>query len=68
MILKMRILADPMDAFCRIACDEGHPITMEGLFAMGQEYRDNQCKSTNGGSPNPYDSFENTYETFLNSL
>ena len=72
-LLKKRILAtrsatDPMDAFCKIACYAGHHITIGELFAMGQEYSDNQCKSTNGGNPNPYDSFEDAYETFMNSL
>ena len=28
----------------------------------------NQCKSTNGGNPYPYESFEDPYETFLASL
>ena len=72
-ILKNRLLAtrlevDPMDAFCKIARDAGHPITIGGLLEIGQEYSDNQCKSTNGGNPNPYDSFDDTYETFLDSL
>lgn len=72
-LLKEKLLAsrsedDPMDAFCKIACDAGHPITVGELFAIGQEYSDNQCKSTNGGNPYPYDSFEDTYETFLASL
>jgi len=72
-LLKKRLLAtrladDPMDAFCKIACDAGHSITIGELFAIGQEYSDNQCKSTNGGNPSPYDSFDDTYETFLDSL
>jgi len=72
-LLKKRLLAtrsedDPMDSFCKIACDAGHPITIGELFAIGQDYSDNQCKSTNGGNPRPNDSFEDTYETFLASL
>ncbi|WP_243186974.1 hypothetical protein [Clostridium muellerianum] len=72
-LLKERLLAtrsadDPMDAFCKIACEVGHSITVGDLFAIGQEFSDNQCKSTNGGNPYPYDSFEDTYETFLASL
>lgn len=72
-LLKKKLLAtrsadDPMDAFCKVACDAGHPITVGELFSAGQEYSDNQCKSTNGGNPYPYDSFEDTYETFLASL
>ena len=72
-LLKKRLLAtrladDPMDAFCKIACEVGHPVTVGELLAIGQEYSDNQCKSTKGGNPYPYDLFDDTYETFLSSL
>ncbi|WPC41244.1 hypothetical protein [Clostridium sp. JS66] len=67
-LLATRSADDPMDAFCKIACDAGHAITVGELFAIGQEFSDNQCKSTNGGNPYPYDSFDDTYETFLASL
>lgn len=67
-LLTTRSAADPMEAFCKIACEVGHPITVGELFAIGQEYSDNQCKSTNGGNPNPYDYFDDAYETFLLSL
>ena len=72
-LLKSRLLAtreadDPMDSFCKVASDAGHPITVGELFAIGQEYSDNQCKSTNGGNPRPNDSFEDIYESFLASL
>lgn len=72
-LLKKRLLAtrladDPMDAFCKIACEVGHPITIGELFTLGQEYSDNQCKSTNGGNSYPYELFDDTYETFLTSL
>jgi hypothetical protein len=67
-LLETRCADDPLDAFCKIACDSGHPITVGELLAVGQEFSDNQCKSTNGGNPYPYDTFEDTYETFLASL
>jgi len=72
-LLKDRLLAtrfaeDPTDSFCKVASDAGHPITVGELFATGQEYSDNQCKSTNGGNPRPNDSFEDIYESFLASL
>jgi hypothetical protein len=38
------------------------------LFAVGEEYSDNQCKSQNGGNHYPYKGFNDTYETFLASL
>ncbi|AKA72020.1 Nif11 family protein [Clostridium scatologenes] len=67
-LLATRSADDPMDEFCKIACAAGHNITVGELFAIGQEFSDNQCKSTNGGNPYPYDSFDDTYETFLASL
>lgn len=67
-LLETRLADDPMDAFCKIACEVGHNITVGDLLAIGQEYSDNQCKSTNGGNPYPYDLFDDTYETFLASL
>jgi hypothetical protein len=67
-LLSTRLAEDPMDDFCKIASEVGHPITVGELFALGQEYSDNQCKSMNGGNPVPYDSFSDTYEEFLNSL
>ena len=67
-LLATRSAPDPMDAFCKISCEAGHPILIGELFAIGQEYSDNQCKSTNGGNPSPYESFGDAYETFLSSL
>jgi hypothetical protein len=37
-------------------------------MAMGQEYSDNQCKSTNGGNPSPYEWLGDEYELFLDSI
>jgi hypothetical protein len=67
-LLATRLAEDPTDSFCKLACEVGHPITVGELFAIGQEYSGNQCKSMNGGNPVPYDAFEDTYEEFLNSL
>ena len=66
--LATRNAPDPMDAFCRLTEEPGYPISVGELFAAGQEYSDNQCKSTNGGNPSPYSSFEDEYEIFLSSL
>lgn len=68
--LRMKLLAtrkakDPTDEFCIIAQKYGFEIYLGDLFAIGQEYSDNQCKSTNGGNPSPYFSFEDTYDNFL---
>lgn len=67
-LLQTRLADDPMDSFCKVACEAGHHITVGQLFTMGQEYSDNQCKSTNGGNCDPYDAFDDAYEAFLASL
>lgn len=71
--LRSRLLStaeasDPMDEFCRLAQSLGYEIYLGDLFAAGQEYSDNQCKSTNGGNPRPYDSFDDTLSFFLAEL
>lgn len=71
--LRRRLLAtcsaaDPTDAFCTLAQSLGYEIYIGDLFAAGQEYSDNQCKSTNGGNPRPYDSFEDTLGLFLSEV
>ncbi|HIR47955.1 MAG TPA: Nif11 family protein [Candidatus Caccousia avicola] len=67
-LLDTRAASDPMDAFCSLAQSLGYEIYLGDLFAAGQEYSDNQCKSTNGGNPRPYDSFSDTLEFFLAEL
>lgn len=67
-LLATRKAADPMHEFCKIAFQAGHDITVGELFAIGQEYSDNQCKSMNGGNAMPYEAFDDSYEEFLNSL
>lgn len=67
-LLSTRGCREPMEAFCRLAEEAGCPLTVGELLALGQENSDNQCKSTNGGNPSPYESFEDEYENFLFSL
>ena len=67
-LLATRTAEDPMDDFCKIAREAGHNISVGDLFAAGEEYSDNQCKSQNGGNQYPYKGFHDTYETFLASL
>lgn len=59
---------EPLADFCKIAQTHGVDITLGELFAVGLEYSDNQCKSTNGGNPSPYEAFDDTYETFISSI
>ncbi len=59
---------DPLFEFCTIAQACGVDLSLGELFAVGEEYCDNQCKSTNGGNPSPYYSFNDTYENFIESL
>ena len=67
-LLDTRHAKDPLDAFCTLAAEQGCPVSLGEPVASGQEYSDNQCKSTNGGNPSPYKYFDDTYENFLNSL
>ncbi len=67
-LLDTRHAKDPLDAFCTLAAEQGCPVSLGELVASGQEYSDNQCKSTNGGNPSPYKYFDDTYENFLNAL
>ena len=68
LLLETRNGQDPLDDFCRLAQNAGVDLSIGELFAVGQEYSDNQCKSTNGGNPTPYDAFRDAYESFLASL
>ena len=63
-LLETQASKDPLDSFCRQAREAGVDLSIGELF----EYSDNQCKSTNGGNPTPYDSFNDAYETFLASI
>lgn len=67
-LLDTRSAPDPMDEFCILAQSLGYEIYLGDLFAAGEEYSDNQCKSTNGGNPRPYNSFNDTLEFFLTEL
>ena len=64
-LLATRADKEPMLSFCRIAQEHGVDLYLGELFSVGQEYSDNQCKSTNGGNPTPYDAFDDAYENFL---
>ncbi len=59
---------DPLFEFCGIAQRAGVDLALGELFAVGEEYCDNQCKSTNGGNPSPYFSFNDAYENFIESI
>lgn len=67
-LLETQRASDPLDAFCTLAQKAGVELYIGELFAVGQEYSDNQCKSTNGGNPTPYDSFGDAYDSFIASL
>ena len=56
-LLKTRENKEPILSFCALAREAGVEL-----------YSDNQCKSTNGGNPTPYDSFNDAYEIFLASV
>lgn len=67
-LLATQASADALWDFCALAQAAGVELYAGELFAVGQEYCDNQCKSTNGGNPSPYDSFNDAYENFIESI
>lgn len=71
--LRQKLIAtkeqkEPLVAFCALAQKVGVELSVGELFAIGMEYSDNQCKSTNGGNPSPYEAFDDAYENFIFSL
>ncbi len=67
-LLNTRNEGEPLLSFCRLAQKAGVDLSVGELFAVGMEYSDNQCKSTNGGNPSPYEAFDDAYENFLSSI
>lgn len=67
-LLATRENREPILSFCALAREAGVELYPGELLAVGEEYSDNQCKSTNGGNPTPYDSFNDAYEIFLTSI
>ena len=69
-LLDTRNSPDPLSAFCAFATENGYPITVDEVISCGEEFADNQMKSTNGGNPMPYDcfGFDDAYEMFMISI
>ena len=69
-LLETRKAPDPLSAFCAFSCQNGYPLTLFDVIAGGEEFADNQMKSTNGGNPMPYDcfGFDDAYEMFFFSI
>jgi hypothetical protein len=67
-LLATKDSAEPLWEFCKLAQKAGVELYAGELFAVGEEYCDNQCKSTNGGNPSPYYSFNDAYENFIESI
>ena len=67
-LLQTKNSQEPLDDFCHLAQQAGMDLSLGEMFAIGQEYSDNQCKSTNGGNAIPYDSLGESNETFLASI
>jgi hypothetical protein len=71
--LKTALLAtqgadDPLDEFCRIACENGCSITVGEIFTLNQTLCDNLLKSTNGGATYPIEDWADAYEMFISAL
>ena len=69
-LLKTKLADDPLSAFCSFATEHGFPLTVDEVVSCGEEFADNQMKSTNGGNPMPYDcfGFDDAYEMFFISI
>ncbi|MBR2942437.1 MAG: hypothetical protein IKB82_03470 [Clostridia bacterium] len=69
-LLETRIAPDPLSAFCAFSTENGYPLTVDEVISCGEEFADNQMKSTNGGNPMPYDcfGFDDAYEMFMISI
>ena len=69
-LLNTRRAGDPLTAFCAFATENGYPLTVDEVITSGEEFADNQMKSTNGGNPMPYDcfGFDDAYEMFFISI
>ena len=69
-LLDTRHAADPLSALCTFATEHGFPLTADEVISCGEEFADNQMKSTNGGNPMPYDcfGFDDAYEMFFISI
>jgi len=69
-LLETKDAKDPLSAFCAFASENGYPITVDEVISCGEEFADNQMKSTNGGNPMPYDcfGFDDAYEMFMISI
>ena len=67
-LLATKEAEEPLLDFCFLAQKAGVDLSVGELFAVGEEYCDNQCKSTNGGNPSPYTAFNDAYENFIESI
>jgi hypothetical protein len=71
--LKTELLAtqnsdDPLDSFCKIATENGCPITVGEIFTLNQTLCDDLLKSTNGGATYPIEDWADAYEMFMSAL
>ena len=69
-LLDTRCAADPLNALCEFSTQNGYPLDIYDVISGGEEFADNQMKSTNGGNPMPYDcfGFDDAYEMFFISI
>ena len=69
-LLATQSASDPLNTFCAFATEHGFPLTVDEVVSCGEEFADNQMKSTNGGNPMPYDcfGFDDAYEMFFLSI
>lgn len=71
--LRLQLLAteksaDPMAEFCKIATENGYPLTVGELFYAGEDCRDSMLRSVNGGGVEAPDGWGDMYENIIASL
>ncbi len=67
-IYATRNSANPVNALCTLATDEGFPITAAELLYEGEETCAAMCRSVNGGGVDTPDGWDDVYEMFFAAL
>ena len=67
-IYATRNSANPVNALCALATDEGFPITAAELLYEGEETCAAMCRSVNGGGVDTPDGWDDVYEMFFAAL
>ncbi len=69
-LLATREDSHPLDAFCKIAQEQGYPIYLMDLVSCGEDFYASMRRSTNGGGENSpkLEGEDDFYELFLAAI